>query len=479
MNLFLMPLNSRRGLIYVLLTLAEAAWLAPALLCGIAPRLPDPAGWFLTLLGAISLAVLLGWLADVYNAPFEVLRSASLVLAGLSGLILGKATLLPEHSIWQLSWPVDLAREIFAAPAAGVMLVGGLIYIWWRGLIIGHTPPEPFLPRFTLRAGSLALLLLAALGSLVPARMPSLWWGPALAIFGLPAMILSYTQPVAERYGEAAAGLKKPLFSGALIVLGVLVLALALGTLFSLPALEKFFGWLGLILGYALKPLGALFVHLMMALQPFLEWLVETLRAMMTTDGSPMLAPEPSATAIPPDAGVNGPTGPNPWAVVGQWGRRGLMVLLVAWIFYKLAGLLKRRYQARSLPPASITTTREMVAPEMPQAGNWLERGKEKLAALGRKLARSRDLQAAASIRRIYAALMVLAQENRLERRADQTPLEFLQPLIAAWPELAEPFTTITTAYINVHYGQYAEGKAGLEKVKQAWEQVYRVLQTA
>lgn len=480
MNLFWMPLNPRRGLIYVLLALAEAAWLASALRYGLNLLLTDPSGWFLTLLAMIGLAVLLGWLADVYNAPFELLRGASLILAGLSGLILFKATLLPERSVWQLAWLVDLVRGLFAAPADGVALVCVTAYIWWRGLIIGHTPPEPFLPRFTLRVGGSAFLAMMTLGSFFPARLPSLFFLLVFAVSGLLAMVLSYTQLVAEHHGErAAGGLKKPLLTGALVALMVLALALALGTLFSLPVLEKFFGWLGLILGYLLKPFGVLFVHLIMALQPFLAWVVETLRALMATDGALIgPVPEPSATAIPPEPGVDGQSRPDLWVTLWQWGWRGLVVLLVGWGFYKISGLLNRRYQVRSLLPDSVGTTRETVAPAMPDAGHWLERGKEKLLALARKLARGDDLRAAASIRRIYAALMVLAQENQLERRADQTPLEFLQPLIVAWPELAEPFTTITTAYINVHYGQYIEGKAGLEKVRRAWEQVYTVLQT-
>jgi len=82
------------------------------------------------------------------------------------------------------------------------------------------------------------------------------------------------------------------------------------------------------------------------------------------------------------------------------------------------------------------------------------------------------QLRAAATIRRIYAALTALSAQKGVVRPPHQTPLEFLTPLSAAWPDLSAEFRTITRAYVRVHYGQLPENRAGLEAVRRAWRTV-------
>ena len=55
-------------------------------------------------------------------------------------------------------------------------------------------------------------------------------------------------------------------------------------------------------------------------------------------------------------------------------------------------------------------------------------------------------------------------------------PLEFLVPLQTRWPALIDEFAVITYAYVNVHYGQLPEGRAGLQTVQQNWKTVLEQL---
>jgi len=143
------------------------------------------------------------------------------------------------------------------------------------------------------------------------------------------------------------------------------------------------------------------------------------------------------------------------------------------WVFYRLSSRLRGRY--RPAPSAAAATVEESVAGEGAGLGDLASRGLQKLADLlngGRRFGLAEQLRAAATIRRIYAALTALSAQKGVVRPPHQTPLEFLTPLSAAWPDLSAEFRTITRAYVRVHYGQLPENRAGLEAVRRAWRTV-------
>lgn len=481
MNLFVMPMNPRRGLIYAMLALAEAGWLAPVLLGRIDHHLTGLGGWFFTLLTVIALAILLGWLTDVYRVPLEGARGAGLALAGLSVPALLKATLFPEVGFWQLGWLGDFGRGLFSAGTGYGMALAWVVlaigYIWWRCLGLGHAPPEPPAAQITLRIGFAAYFVLMIFGSLKPEQMPPLSFLMLFIGFGLLAMTFSYTQTITERHGEAAVGdFRRRGINNLAIVTLVIFSAMVLASVFSFPVVERIFSILGIILGVLLKPIGVLLLWLVELLGPFIEWLVAFLQSIAAESASVAPTPQPQATPMPLDA--MGPVNREPawWAVYLLWGLRGAGVLLVIWIFYKFTGKLGQRFRQNQAVTPDTAITSESISPEMPGLGGLFERGKNKLADLAamiRQFGLGKELRAAATIKRIYAALMALASEHNLERAPAQTPLEFLGPLSQCWPELKSQFSVITDAYVNVHYGQLPEGTAGLEAVQQAWLEIY------
>jgi hypothetical protein len=477
-----MPMNPRRGFIYAMLALAEAGWIAPVLLSRISHNLTDLTGWFLTLLVIVCLAILLGWVTDVYNVPFEVSRTFGMGLAGLGILILLQATLYPDDAFWRLGWVGEFGRGLFSASGHVVALIWIVIavgYIWWRCLYMGHTPPEPPMAEFTLHIGFIAFTVLMFFGGFQPAFAPSLLF---LLLFGcgsLLAMGLSYTETIYKYHGEGGIGrLRRRLVNNGVIIVLVIVLAVILASVFSFPVLQSFFQIVFSAIGFLLRPLAVVLFWVLSLLEPLFEWLIGVLRSIVADSGVFDSTPEPIVTPELFEEIQTEQQEPAWWTVYTIWAWRVVGILLIIWIFYRFTSKLGRRYKKAPLASEAVTTQEDLL-PETPDLGGLWDRGKNRLADLinlVRKFGLGRELRAAATIRRIYAALVALAGQKGLQRAPHQTPLEFLNPLSTTWPNLAEQFTTITNAYVNVHYGQFPEGKAGLEQVRRAWDEVYEAV---
>lgn len=78
----------------------------------------------------------------------------------------------------------------------------------------------------------------------------------------------------------------------------------------------------------------------------------------------------------------------------------------------------------------------------------------------------------AASVRRIYRQLLERAGAAGCPRRAAQTPLEYLQALVAWRPEAQAELSFITREYVSVRYGRSVPEKEGLEATLQAWSRL-------
>ncbi len=484
MNLFLLPLKPKRGVIYGLLTLAEASWLATVLLV-LVPVAGSTGAWFESVVLAVGVAILFGWLTDVYQMPLETTRAAGMVLAGAVWLALLKATLYPAAHLWQLGWLGQFARDAVArgeVRMTAIWLLAAVGYIWWRCLFLGHTPPEMSIAKFTMEAGGIGFAVALLLGSLQPALAPSLGILLLFVVSILLAMSLSHTQTIAEFHGDAATGRWGiRLLNSAAIVGGALIAMLVLGSLFSLPLLDKVMSVVGLGLAYILKPLLAFLIWLMMKLEPLIQSLIRWLQSFANDAGDIGLSatPAPASTPVPAVVPSSTPHEPVWWAKYTIWMWRAAGVTLILWLFYRFTGGLRQRYRRGGTDSGGIATVSETISPGRIGADGWFTRGKKRLADvvnLIRQFGIGGDLRAAATIRRIYAALTVLAAQHGHQRAESQTPLEFLGVLKAEWTALAEPLTIITNAYINVHYGQLPEGDAGLARVRSAWDEVYAAL---
>ena len=498
MSLFLVPLSPRRGLIYLLLALAETAWLTALVLDRLPPTV-EPTAWFLTLFGLVVLAILLGWLTEAYNLPFEFARQVGLALAILAILILSRMVLSPEATLF--GWPGQFLRALIVDPvgigAPVFWLVLVMIYVWWRCLTMGQTPPEPPAASFTLQIGFLGFTVAVILGAFEPDLAPSPFplWGlrsgdvppsgdfaaiPLILLFSvcsLLAVSLSPTETIAQRHGEeAVGGVRVRLANGGLVIMAVTVAALLLTTIFSFSTVQSIFQFIFLVIGLILKPIAALLLWFLLQISPLIDAFFAWLQSFPVELPEAQVLEGEFGTPQPFEE-IKGESGPAWWAQYLGWGWRVFLIVLVLWIFYRLLSRLQQRRQAGQ--PVGGNQTQSQIEPGPTGLGDLWAAGKDRLAGLvglARRFGLGRDLRAAVTIRRIYAALLVLAGQQHLSRSPSQTPTEFLQPLTATWPDLGRQFELITNAYINVHYGQLPEGKAGLTSVQEAWQEVYERL---
>ncbi len=486
MTIFLLPLKARRGVIYALLALAEAGWLGALLMMLVAGDSFQISPWFFTLLGAVSVAILLGWLSDVYQMPLESARTLGMLLAALMWLSLLKSTLYPDVHVWQLGWFGQFLRDAATKGATrmSAVWVGVAVgYIWWRCLAIGHTLPEASLAKFTLKAGVAGFSLAFILADIHPELAPPLSFLLLFVFGGLLAMSFSHTETIAEFHGDAAAGRWKTRVTNNLVItIAILIIAIILASIFSLSLLDKINALFIYFLQLIAAPVLAFILWIFKLIDPYLQHFFDWLKAYLADPTA--VTPTPTATAASDAAsetfGADGQTSPVWWAVYTIWMWRALGIGLILWIFYRFTGTLGARFRNPVAGQSSIAGSQESLSSEKRAGETWLDKGKARLSDLVnmvRQFGIGKELRAAATIRRIYAALMILAAHYGLEREPSETPLEFLNRLSARWQTLSEPLSVITNAYINVHYGQLPEGRAGVDKVRRAWDDVYEAMQ--
>ena len=68
------------------------------------------------------------------------------------------------------------------------------------------------------------------------------------------------------------------------------------------------------------------------------------------------------------------------------------------------------------------------------------------------------------------------AGEAGLPRAVAETPYEYLPRLERAWPEYAANLHSITDAYVDVHYGEREFPPPEVDRLREAWKQMERVL---
>ncbi|MCP5096545.1 MAG: DUF4129 domain-containing protein [Chloroflexi bacterium] len=94
------------------------------------------------------------------------------------------------------------------------------------------------------------------------------------------------------------------------------------------------------------------------------------------------------------------------------------------------------------------------------------------LNLLLKRLGFLQNWRAAASIRRVYRQMLAAADASGYPRLDSETPYEYLKTLQEAWPDHHQQTQIITSAYINVRYGEIPETEAELDAILAAWDQL-------
>jgi hypothetical protein len=128
--------------------------------------------------------------------------------------------------------------------------------------------------------------------------------------------------------------------------------------------------------------------------------------------------------------------------------------------------LRRRRREDKTLVPDWPEAAQGLVAADK---GDLLRHG---LGRLADRLRESMRFLYALSVRHIYANLCRLAASRGSPRLPQQTPNEYQERLVEAWPEHAAEIRTITQAYVRAHYGAVPDSREELDRIRHAWRRI-------
>jgi hypothetical protein len=448
----------RRALIYLMLSLVTASWMMGALWTSFGRAGPPPAVTIptLTLLTLVPLA-LSRWLRGLelsQNLRRGILLAA---LVFLSLLTISAGFYNEQGLLSDLGWSRPLSEDIASDITRlnwGTTLV--LLLLCWRvGLSLGdmRLTSENLARYFYL---SIIILSAPTVLFFFSAGQDTSWIYFILFFFALMMLGLGRLEEVSRRsqVQEATFTLywltQLGLFAGAVLGLTGAAHVLKLARLLGLVAL-----------------LAAPLLALVTAPLSFLSNLGDTSSGLETdvTPEGPEEFEADGAGALPSVVEIEEHELFN-----AQMLCSGAVVLAVVLTIITLVIYSVRRWQAI----ARETGTQERAA--LPSFSDRVtEALQERIERLSPRLPGVRRLRlrlATRSVRRIYAALVVLGAERGRRRSAAYTPYEHLAALKLAFPGCEAQVEQITAAYVRAHYGQAPETRAELREIKAAWEHV-------
>jgi hypothetical protein len=446
----------RRELRYALLAAMETCWVY-AVIAFLGALTLTPAVSPLSLFAAYWIALLVGRGLPRLRQSWTVLRLGALGIALITLLVVVRVEVFGARVSWfDMTWLSRYALlfiSLHEAVPGEYLTTAAVLYMFIRGLGYAQRPLTLWFIGFQFRLGILAFFLVL-LASAMLTRYDATLWIFIYFSLGLLAIALARMDEIGNTISLG------PRWAATLLaaVAVVIFLGLVLLQFFTLDAanyllllLAPVFAIFGILVFLLAIPAGLLAEWLLNLLEPFLRGLRSALDAL--------------EDLIPPDAAqqLQQAPPPNPYLDLIS---SAVRVLLVIALVIGVGTLLARALNRRMLQVEQEAYVRESVGAEE-ESGRVRESDRRKRAVRRR----AGDLTAE-TIRRIYAALVVRANDAGLQRRVAETPYEFLPRLKNAWPAQASDLQEITEAYIAVHYGEHAASEAEVGQVRSAWRRV-------
>ena len=196
----------------------------------------------------------------------------------------------------------------------------------------------------------------------------------------------------------------------------------------------------------------------------FVEWMVNLLNHLLTNVGIDEL----TLPVIPPadatEAAANATAEVLTLTTTSSNSKITTILLMAAGILF-VALLLGKMFREATL------IARENSEGERPSAGETLPHMSLTERLLSR-LGLLKNWKTAVSIRRLYMQMEKAAAQAGYPRTAAETPYEYQTTLAQAWPEQTAETSQLTTAYVNVRYGEFPESDAEIDALKAAWKRL-------
>lgn len=443
---------------YALLAAGEATWIYAVILTLAAPldfpRLVSPVGIFFV----YWVGLLAGRLLPRSRYSWRALQLASIAIAALAILIAIRADLYADIPLSDTAWLENYfsrALSFFNRFTAEQFSTLALLFAFVRGLGFANRPLTLWFVGFQFRLGIVVFFGTAILAVLVGGVELRQW----IFVYFLISLLAIALARIDESGSEMPLGGK---WAVVLLcaILATLLLGLIATRVFNLQTADAFFQLLSplaIILEIIVALIAIPLTILVQALVGFLSPLFAALR-----DAFNRLPPQLGTPPNQPPPLVN-ETVDRFAALVPYLQLLGviLVVIFLAWLVARALNRRMRREEEeaflREADSTSGTNPIETIAP--------------------RKTRRdARHEPDAENVRRIYAALLALAQELGIPRRDAETPFEFLPRLSARFPDAASELTTLTDAYVAAHYEQRPVSRSQVRELRDVWQHLRKEL---
>lgn len=463
-------------LLMVLSTAAmEASWvyvLLYVLTVRPVPELSEPVLDAFAVLGLLLAGVLLAAVQEWLGLRGRFSRAFLIGLAVCTALWVAKGGATDRYGLFDgESWGswlrslTNIDHPLFLRHAIGA--VAGILLLW-RGAVLQRLEMET--PARSFRIGLVVSAFFILIGSLFLLDIESA--GPSLVraisaffFFGLLAVAAAQL-----RRGRAGTG-QAPGARWFIVLLptvaGILAIGILITSLFS-PQLGEFLqgAWEHLVSGvlWLLTPL----IVAVYAVGQLVAGLFSKSRPAEISPEQPGVV-RPSLPGSPP-------TEAAPRTLINPlWGYilTGLVIaLVVVAIGYTIWILLSRsRFEDEEGEERESLWAWEEVGHSLQE---WLQRFRRPAdrTSLRDLLDRLQGPPTTVAIRRLYIRLLLLALERGIERRAGQTPHEYLRDLQQAMPRTAPHQATLTEAYVFARYDPHPASPDLVRRAETAWEQI-------
>jgi hypothetical protein len=256
-------------------------------------------------------------------------------------------------------------------------------------------------------------------------------------------------------------------------ILGSLALALLASLLFTRGTVSTVLGWFRPLVRAVELALWYLVSALVYLLWPLLEMLLNFARSVTADDLGIFMSPLLSPLATPAEIAeqATGEVGLSAFC-------RGTAVVLVVvgglyLVSMAIRRLAERRDEENRDERESLFTRGDLVS-DLRDA--W-QRTLDGLRNLGRR--ETRGQRSAASIRKMYASIVDLAEEAGYPREQAETPYEHRAVLYQAFPNGETAVDAITEAYVRVHYGEVPDTREEMVQLRAYYRELQGLVVTS
>ncbi len=449
----------------------EASWLYALLVVltvrpdpAMAEPVLDPLALFGLLAGPLAYIALL----ESLGLHGRIARASTVLLVALAAVGAAQGGWTGQYlrpAAWWNWWAVlsDLTHPQFGRALFGLLAA---LLLCLRGLSLYRMEPETpvrsfrlgvVVDSFAILIGALFLLDIEAVGGRLLGAVLSFFF------FGLLGVAVAQLRRSREKAGLRWFLVFVPVI--ALILIGGVIGALLLSPNVADLLLSFWEGLTGAVI-WLVTPLAVASY----ALWQLLMFLFRT---------RPVIESRPSETPLIQTIAPLTPEGetavtPTQLPAAWQFAISGVLIgLIVVGVLYLVWRTLSRRRNGDDVPEERESLWAwEGVSLALPDWLARLRRPADRAARLRDLLGRLAGPPTTVAVRRAYIYLLLLALEKGGERRAGQTPWEYLPDLHRCLPEHAAESDVLTRAYIRARYDPRPAPLSLAQRAEEAWQKV-------